>query len=149
MNLERSLGVAGSCQWYGAAFAENKGNYAEAIRQLYFSKPALPPAMPFIYSKAPGKVKKLKSVWTEDGYILFWTEPKAKSIMDEAQRYVIYRFAAGEPQNTEDASHIIDITTNTFYKLPYDKGTDRYTYVVTSLNRIGNESKTAKKKVKL
>ena len=73
MNLERSLGVAGSCQWYGAAFAENKGNYAEAIHQLYFSKPALPPAMPFISSKLPGKVKKLKPVWTEDGYILFWT----------------------------------------------------------------------------
>lgn len=149
MNLERSLGVAGSCQWYGAAFAENQGNYAEAIHQLYFSKPALPPAMPFISSKVPGKVKKLKPVWTEDGYILFWTAPKARSIMDEAQRYVVYRFAAGEPINTDDASHIIDITSDTFLKLPYDNGTERYTYVVSALNRIGAESKTKKKSVKL
>lgn len=149
MNLERSLGVAGSCQWYGGAFAENKGNYAEALRQLYFSKPALPPAMPFIYSKNPKKVKKLKPVWTEDGYILFWTAPRARSIMDEAQKYVVYRFAAGEPVNTNDASHIIEITSNTFLKLPYDKGLERYTYVVTSLNRIGSESRAKKKTVSL
>lgn len=149
MNLERSLGVAGSCQWYGAAFSANKGNYAEALRQLYFSKPALPPAMPFIYKKNPGKVRKLKPVWTEDGYILFWTAPQARSVMDEAQKYVVYRFAAGEPVNTDDASHIVEITSNTFLKLPYDKGLSRYTYVVTSLNRIGSESRAKKKSVKL
>lgn len=149
MNLERSLGVAGSCQWYGAAFSENKGNYAEALRQLYFSKPALPPAMPFIHKKNPGKVRKLKPVWTEDGYILFWTAPQARSVMDEAQKYVVYRFAAGEPVDISDASHIVEITSDTFLRLPYDKGLQHYTYVVTSLNRIGSESRAKKKRVTL
>ena len=27
-----------------------------------------------------------------DGYILFWTAPKAKDEMDKAVRYVVYRF---------------------------------------------------------
>lgn len=150
MNLVRTTrGVSGTCQWYGSVFAANKGNYADALHVLYFNRPALPPLMPFLDDKAPSKVKKLKPVWTADGYILFWTAPKAKKVMDEAARYVIYRFARGEKVNTDDASHIIDITSNTFYKLPYDEGREKYTYVVTALDRVGNESKAAKKKVKL
>jgi len=41
------------------------------------------------------------------------------------------------------------ITTNTFYKLPYINGNHRYTYVITALDRMQNESKAVKKKVKL
>ena len=150
MNLERSLpNVSGSCMWYGEVFANNKGNYAEAIHQLYFKHPALQPLMPFIDGKAPGKVKKLKPVWTEDGYILFWTAPKAKSEMDEAVKYVVYRFAKGESVDLDDASHIVTITPDNFYKLPYEDGSERYVYVVTALDRLQNESSAVKKKVKL
>ena len=34
----------------------------------------------------------MKKVWTEDGYILFWTAPKAETEMDKAIQYVVYRF---------------------------------------------------------
>ena len=150
MNLERSLpNVSGSCMWYGEVFANNKGNYAEAVHQLYFKHPALQPLMPFIDGKAPGKVKKLKPVWTEDGYILFWTAPKAKSEMDEAVKYVVYRFAKGESVDLDDASHIVTVTPDNFYKLPYEDGSERYVYVVTALDRLQNESSAVKKKVKL
>lgn len=150
MNLERSLpNVSGSCMWYGEVFANNKGNYAEAVHQLYFKHPALQPLMPFIDGKAPGKVKKLKPVWTEDGYILFWTAPKAKSEMDEAVKYVVYRFAKGESVDLDDASHIVTVTPDNFYKLPYEDGNERYVYVVTALDRLQNESSAVKKKVKL
>ena len=150
MNLERSLpNVSGSCIWYGEVFANNKGNYAEAVHQLYFKHPALQPLMPFIDGKAPGKVKKLKPVWTEDGYILFWTAPKAKTEMDEAVKYVVYRFAKGESVDLDDASHIVAVTPNNFYKLPYEDGSERYVYIVTALDRLQNESSAVKKKVKL
>lgn len=150
MNLERSLpNVSGSCMWYGEVFANNKGNYAEAVHQLYFKHPALQPLMPFIDGKAPGKVKKLKPVWTEDGYILFWTAPKAKSEMDEAVKYVVYRFAKGESIDLDDASHIVTVTPDNFYKLPYEDGSEKYVYVVTALDRLQNESSAVKKKVKL
>jgi len=43
----------------------------------------------------------------------------------------------------------VAITDKSFYKLPYDDGKTKYTYVVTALNRIQNESKPASKKVKL
>lgn len=94
-NLQRSLPtVQGSCQWYAAAVVENKGNYRDMLVKEYHKYPALLPASPFMDDKAPGKVRKLKPVWTADGYILFWTAPKAKTEMDKAYHYVVYRFEA-------------------------------------------------------
>ena len=46
-------------------------------------------------------------------------------------------------------SHIVAITRDTYYKLPYENGKTKYNYVVTALDRLHNESKGAKKKVKL
>ena len=150
MKLQRTLpGVEGSCQWYAAAVVDNPGNYRTMLEREYHRYPALQPAMPFMDDKAPAKVKKLKPVWTEDGYILFWTAPKAKNVMDEATLYVVYRFDKGEKVDLEDPSKIVTMTRHTFYPLPYEDGKTRYTYVVTALDRLHNESKAVKKKVKL
>jgi hypothetical protein len=51
--------------------------------------------------------------------------------------------------NLDDPSHIVAITRNPFYKLPYETGKTKYRYVVTALDRIHNESKSVSKKVKL
>jgi len=51
--------------------------------------------------------------------------------------------------NTNNPANIVAITSNTFYKLPVVDGKTKYTYVVTPLNRIQNEGKAAKKKIKL
>jgi hypothetical protein len=105
--------------------------------------------MPFISSKTPKKVKKLAPVWTEGGYLLFWTPTHSKHWDQTPEKFVIYRFAKGEKVNVDDASKIVAMTDKPFYKLPYDDGKTKYTYVVTALNRIQNESKPASKKVKL
>ena len=105
--------------------------------------------MPFLDDKAPKKPRKVKPVWTSDGYMLFWTAPSAKKWGDEVGKYVVYRFGKGEKIDIENPSKILKITTKTHLVLPYEKGSEKYTYVVTSLDRVGNESKPAKKKVKL
>ena len=89
-------------------------------------------------NEAPKKVRKLKPVWMEDGYILCWTEPKYREEMQRAVRYVVYRFADKE-----------DVDNTPFYKLPYKDGQTKYRYVVTALDRMWNESKSVSKKVKL
>ena len=81
--------------------------------------------------------------------MLFWREPKGKDEMDRARQYVIYRFADGEPIDLDYAENIVCITSNTFYKLPYVDGSRKYTYVVTALDRLHNESKKVKEKVRL
>ena len=150
MALERAYQtIGGSCQWPASAVVENAGKYRDALVQEYHKYPALVPVFDFMDDKAPGKVRKVKKVWTEDGYMLFWTPPKAKDEMDRAVQYVVYRFGDKERVNIDDASHIVAVTRNNFYKLPYKDGKNKYRYVVTALDRLHNESKSVSKKVKL
>ena len=141
--------VKGTVLWYAKAAVDNVGNYGTMLRQRYWRYPALQPRMPFIDSKAPKKPRKLADVWTADGPVLFWTKPKAKKWSDEATKFVVYRFEKGEKINLNDPSKIMAITHETMYRLPYEGGLKKYTYVVTSLDRLSNESKGAKKKISL
>lgn len=145
--LQRTLpGVSGSCLWYSAAVVRNEGNYAGALEQYYHRYPALQPLMPWIDKKTPRKVRHLSIRKAPDGNYLFWEAPKEKHEMNKVRNYVVYRFARGEKVNTEDASHILTITPQNILKLPVADGKNRYTYVVTALNRLQNESKGKKKK---
>ena len=141
--------VKGTVLWYAKAAVDNVGNYGTMLRQQYWRYPALQPAMPYIDKKAPGKPRKVKPIWMPDGYVLFWTAPKGKKWNDEATAYVVYRFAKGEKEDINDPSHIVAITRQTFLQLPFIGGNSQYTYVVTALDRMHNESKGVKKKIKL
>lgn len=150
MRLHQQLpAVKGTVLWYAKAAVDNVGNYGMTLRNYYWRKPALQPDMSFIDKKTTRKVRHLKPVWTGKDYVLFWTAPKGKNWQNTATRYVVYRFAKGEKVNTDDASKIVTITTNNFCLLPYKNGMQKYTYVVTALNRLQNESKPRKKTVKL
>lgn len=142
-------GVQGSCLWYSAAVVRNEGRYADALAARYHQTSALQPLFPFLDDKAPSKPRRVKALWMPDGYYLFWTAPKAKTALDEARYYVVYRFKKGEKKNLHNPEHIMAVTNRTFYKLPYAGENEKYTYVVTALDRLQNESKGVSKKVKL
>lgn len=144
-DLQRAF-AQGSCQWYAKACVDNPKDYTTVLRQSYHKYPALQPLMPWIDSKAPGKVKKLKPVVIDGKNLLFWTAPKAKKEMDRAIQYVVYRFAPGEKVDINKAANIFAITRNTFVELPFKAS--GYTYAVTALDHMQNESKVAKKKIK-
>lgn len=150
MALQRAYQtIGGSCQWPASAVVENAGKYRDALIAEYHKYPALPPVFDFMDNEAPAKVRKMKPVWTEDGYILFWTAPKYKEEMNRAVQYVVYCFNDKEKVNIDDPSHIVAITCDNFYKLPYEDGKTKYRYVVTALDRLHNESKSVGKKIKL
>lgn len=150
MALQRAYQtIGGSCQWPASAVVENAGKYRDALIAEYHKYPALPPVFDFMDNEAPANVRKMKPVWTEDGYILFWTAPKYKEEMNRAVQYVVYCFNDKEKVNIDDPSHIVAITRDNFYKLPYEDGKTKYRYVVTALDRLHNESKSVGKKIKL
>jgi len=150
MQLSRTTpNVLGNCFWSGKALLGNPGNSLTALANNYQCYPALPPVFTFMDDKAPKTIRGLKTIWTEDGYILMWKAPKAKEEMDKAFNYCIYRFEKKEKVNLNDPSKIVAVTRTCFYKLPYDLGKVKYRYVVTALDRLHNESKTKSKKVKL
>lgn len=141
--------VKGTVLWYAKAAVDNIGNYGTLLREKYWRYPALQPEMKFISLKAPKKVKRVKPMWIDNNYVLFWTAPKGKDWQNTATKYVVYAFAKGERINTKSARNIVAVTSNTFVTLPYVDGKTKYTYVVTALNRIHNEGKAAKKKIRL
>ena len=141
--------VKGTVLWYSKAVADNVGNYGTVLRKSYWKSPALPPQMPFIDGSAPKKPASVADHWRPDGYYLTWKMPAASKWNDEVTRFVVYRFEAGEKVDIGNASKIVAITSQTEYKLPYENGKTPCTYVVTSLDRLSNESKMVKKKVKL
>lgn len=150
IELGRSLpNVKGVCLWYAKAVVDNVGNYGSLLRNKYFKSPALQPAMPFIDKEAPKKPLKPKAVWTSDGYMLFWTTPKSKKWNDEVRQFVVYQYRRGEKPDFEDPERIMEITSHNYVKLPYVDGKTKYTYYITSLDRLHNESVPVKINVKL
>jgi uncharacterized lipoprotein YddW (UPF0748 family) len=141
--------VQGTVLWYAKAAVDNVGNYGTNLRYNYWKTPALMPSMPFIDKKAPKKPRKVKVLWADGDKVLFWTAPRGKSWKDKAVKYVVYRFALGEPVNTNNPLKIVAVTSDTYLKLPYVNGRQQYTYVVTALDRMHNESKIVKEKVNL
>ena len=146
---EQMKNVKGTMLWYAKAVVDDIGNYGSMLRNYYWVTPALQPDMSFISKKTTKKVRKVKAVWTNDGYVLCWTPPKGKEWHNSATRYVVYRFAKGQSVDCEDATKIVAITQDPFYKLPFVDGKKKYTYVVTALNRLHNESKLRKKSLRL
>ena len=148
--LQRSTpGVQGSCLWYSAAVVRNEGGYATQLKENYHRNLALQPKMKHIDDKAPGKPRGVKAMWMPDGYYLFWTAPRAKNELDKANWYAIYRFKKGEKVDLGNNNNLLTLTQSTMYKLPYENGKTKYTYVVTALDRLQNESSGVSVKVKL
>lgn len=140
--------VKGTVLWYAQTAADNVGNIGHTLRNNYWKYPALPPSMPFLDNKAPKGVKGLKLMWTEKGPLLVWKAPKAskKKWGDQVNRFAIYRFEKGAKVNLNDVSALQAVTYDNFYRIPYVSG-KKYVYVVTALDRVGNESKGKKKKI--
>ena len=148
MSLHQQLPrVKGTVLWYAKAAVDNVGNYGTTLRNVYWRTPALQPVMEHIDKKAPKKVRKLKAFNFDGQRVLFWTAPKGKDWKDEAVRYAVYRFDKNETVNLRDCSHLKSTVSEPFYELPANEQIP-CVYVVTALDRMQNESKEVKVKVK-
>ena len=148
MSLHQQLPrVKGTVLWYAKAAVDNIGNYGTSLRNVYWRTPALQPVMEHIDKKAPKKVRKLKAFNFDGQRVLFWTQPKGNGWQDEATRYAVYRFDKSEKVNLHDTSHLKAIVSDTFYEMPANEQTP-CVYVVTALDRMQNESKEVKVKIK-
>ncbi len=151
IELERNTpGVFGNCFWPGYELNKNFGGIRDSLRNNYQRYPALIPAYTHLHDKKPKDVKKLKAEWMLQGYRLCWERNGDIYDPETAQYFVIYRFGDKEKVNLNDPSKIVEITRGTSHMLPYNKGKEKFKYVITSVDRFHNESSKGKlKKVKL
>lgn len=147
MHLARTTeGVDGNCFWPGYLLMSNVGGVRDSLRTNYQRYPALIPAYTALHDKKPEEVKDLKAEWTILGYMLHWRRNTERYLPETAQYYVVYRFENHEKVNLDDPSRIVEITSNNWHILPFREGKEKYTYVVTAVDRFHNESKHGKSK---
>ncbi|MGC4079394.1 MAG: family 10 glycosylhydrolase [Rubrivivax sp.] len=105
---------------------------------------AFPPQMPWLDKKAPEApfVKIMEAAYPK----LQWDAIDASK--GDRISYAVYRFGPNEHVDLNANEHIISVQNTTGFSDKEAKATDRYTYVVTALDRLWNESK-ASNQVKL
>ena len=142
--------ILGSCFWDAKSAADNVDGYRDYLAKGIYRYPALMPCYDFIDNKAPAKVKGVELIEDGDRDVLVWlpNNKTGKDEMNEPYRYVVYCFAKDEKVNLDSVKNIVTITSKPYYRLP-DGMTGKYTFVVTVLDRMQNESKGVKCKVKL
>lgn len=147
MRHERSLAhVSGNCFWPANEILWNNKGVADSLKRNYHRYPALIPAYTHMHSKPPHKVEKIKAEWTPDGYLLHWQAQQSQTNPELASYFVVYRFENKEPIDLGNPAKIEAITRKPSYLLPYEKGKEKYRYVVTAVDRFHNESAGVKSK---
>ncbi len=141
--------VQGNSYWYGYQILENVQGVADSLRLKLHRTKALVPAYTHLHEGRPERVKKLTEQFTADMHFLTWEHLRAPQQPEKAQKFAVYRFGKGEKIDVNRAEHLISVTPDNFFILPYEGGDNRYTYVVTALDAFGNESKEKKIRVKL
>ncbi len=131
---------SGYAFYSASCFDKIKASVKDSISEHIAQYPAFPPAMPWIDSVAPAAPALAIKVDAK-GNSLQWqaTNPKKEKL-----RFAVYRFAGNEPVNLQRADRIISVQQGTEYVDATTKGKP-YTYVVTALDRLWNESKASNK----
>ncbi len=138
--------VYGQTHFRHAFLAGNLLNYRDSLKNRFYNKPALMPAMHWKDNQAPMAPEDLILVKNSATSVtLSWTKPETSSSeFDKVKRFVIYR--SGNPEiNLENAENILAITNmdETTYTDNSLQADSTYFYTLTSLDRLHNESITA------
>ena len=134
---------------YGTVFYSSKsiaGNFSHFADSLnyYYKHPSLLPEMKWIDSVPPMAPANLAADVNKSTVLLKWDKPMSASDGDTAYKYVVYRFDYPRQINIDNAWHILKIQgggETTFVDAAVEKDKLQYTYVVTALDRLNNESK--------
>lgn len=129
----RSSGAEGFVFYSASSFDKIPGTLRDSLQRRTDRYPALPPTMPWLDKSAPPA-----PVLSMKGHRLEWQGSEGK----EKLRYVLYRFPANEPVDLDRSDRILSIQGEKEYT-DTDRGS--YTYVVTALDRLWNESKASNK----
>lgn len=123
----------------------------DSLQANFYRHPALVPTMKWLDSIPPLPPREVKVATTADGVELHWEQSAEASDGDEASAYLIYRFEGRRPRLlTNDPRYILARCTGESSTRFLDKTADpkkKYTYVLTALDRLQNESQEVTIKV--
>ncbi|SDM03794.1 Uncharacterized lipoprotein YddW, UPF0748 family [Daejeonella rubra] len=142
--------VQGSIYFSSKSVTNNLGGFRDSLRNDLYQHPALVPAMSWLDSIPPNKPSGL-NVQKQSGQILLnWNAPDKAADDEMNYGYIIYRFIKGRKINLNNPENILKIQFDSSASFS-DKTAVRkkkYTYVITAIDRLKNES-LASNKVKI
>lgn len=143
INLNRLYrNVKGSMFFSAKHLLRNPLKIMDSLQLKYYKYPAIVPAMPWKDSIPPLPPDSLRgTVVEENNVVLKWQNPQAAADGELPAYYVIFRFENELAINTEDASKILAIQTETFFLDKNVEKNKRYVYVIKSFDKLHNESK--------
>jgi uncharacterized lipoprotein YddW (UPF0748 family) len=132
--------IQGSFFYSNKSFTGNPRGIEDTLRNHFYHYPALRPIMPWLNGKAPFSPYFIDAIEKPNGLNLFWADNDTSG---RTNQYVLYRFNADEVINLNDPSRILTILPQMadpqYVDATYVKG-KIYTYVLTALNRLQDES---------
>lgn len=134
--------VQGSVFFSSKSLTRNPLGISDTLSRHYYKYPALPPLMLWLDSVAPNPPKNLLGIESESGVLLSWKLPSPDHQNEKAYGFVVYRFEEGEELDLGKVSAIKNIyygDITSWEDTKVEKG-KVYTYVVTALDRVKNES---------
>ncbi len=140
--LRNNNRIEGSVYFSSKSLSTVARGLSDSLKNNLYEYPALPPQMPWLDEVPPNKPKELTAEATKLGVTLKWKMPELASDGETASGFVVYRFDEGEKISVLDSKNIINIS---FEDFPFflDTNTEaghRYSYLVTALDRLKNES---------
>lgn len=140
--------VRGNNRAQGSIFFSSKSlstvakHLTDTLRKDLYKYPSLPPQMLWKDSIDPNAPQNFDAAVRPDGVHLNWEAPLPAADGETASGYVIYRFSEKDEINISKPQNILRIsflTYTSFIDTTAEKN-KRYTYIVTALDRLKNES---------
>jgi uncharacterized lipoprotein YddW (UPF0748 family) len=143
--------VLGSVFFSAKSISRNWSGLADSMKNDFYMNVSIPPQMPWLDNIDPLPVENLRRIETDSGILLFWDLPNSAEDSEFPNYYVVYQFDDENKINLNDPAKIIAkvVNKNTSYfdLTELEKGKTYY-YVVTSLDRLHNESEPVKLEIK-
>lgn len=146
--LRENPSVQGSVFFSSRSLTNNLAGFRDSLQHDFYRYPALQPQMKWLGDVAPASPSELK----ERKFLIFrsnkkaklkWEHPVESQGGDAVYGYVIYRFDEHEQIDLQNPSKIIKISFDQSLTSFDDESISRgktYQYVVTSIDRLKNES---------
>ena len=142
--IREEKNVHGSVHFSLKDLNRNPLQIKDRLKNDLYKHPALIPTMPWLGNKAPKKPKLVKAQTTHNGITLTIQDKETTTAY-----FAIYRFDTKHKGNIQDPTNLLTTVRKTDgLQIFTDETADphqTYTYVITSLDRLHNESKESNK----
>lgn len=134
--------VRGSAFFSLKNLIKNNNSGVNELKNFYKTKALIPP-MTWLDNKPPMKISSLKVSASNKKINIYWSD----TLKNDSMYYVVYRFNGNKFGNMSNPNNIITIIKRDkgqkMFKFVDTKANinQSYTYAITAIDRIGNESK--------